>query len=214
MNREIAALGGIRPRSTSPLHPRHRWLRGPVLRRTGETEFRELGSRTILSRNSNPDLPFYWTINPYRGCEFGCRYCYARYTHEFFDRSVDEFERLIFVKREAGRVLRDTLRPGQLSGRTVAIGTATDPYQAAEVHFGITREVLETLAQAPDLILEITTKSPLILRDLDLLREISQTRPVRVHISLTTIDPNPGYSTSIPERYAVGTGRTDRESRR
>ena len=158
------------------------------LRVRPDIEFEVLPAHSVLNRNKNSKLPFYWTLNPYRGCEFGCRYCYARTTHEYLDVAGEEFERRIFVKQGAANVLRETLRPGLLAGKAVAIGTATDPYQAAEVRYGITRSLLEVLAKAPDLTLAITTKSPLVVRDIDLLTEIGRRRPVRVNITVTTLD--------------------------
>ncbi|MEZ4649510.1 MAG: radical SAM protein [Candidatus Eisenbacteria bacterium] len=145
-------------------------------------------AHSVLNRNKNPKLPFHWTLNPYRGCEFGCRYCYARTTHEYLDVAGEDFERRIFVKQGAAEILRATLRPGLLAGKAVAIGTATDPYQAAEIRYGVTRSLLEVLAQAPDLTLAITTKSPLVVRDIDLLTEIGRRRPVRVNMTITTLD--------------------------
>lgn len=159
------------------------------LRPAAQVEYRPWFAQAVLNENPNKSLPFYWSINPYRGCEFGCGYCFARYTHHFLDhRGPDDFERRIYVKLGAGEVLRETLRPGMLKGRPVAIGTATDPYQPAEHHFGITRSILQTLGDSPDLELSITTKSPLVLRDLDLLVPLARRRPVQVNISMTTLN--------------------------
>src|SRR5580704_4774240 len=96
-------------------------------------EFVEMGAKQILNRCSNPQMPFAWTINPYRGCEFGCVYCYARYTHEFLElRDPMDFERRIFIKRKAAEVLERTLARTPIGRDAIAIGTATDPYQPAE----------------------------------------------------------------------------------
>jgi DNA repair photolyase len=89
-------------------------------------EYLQLQVRTILNRCTSPRVPFTWTINPYRGCEFGCRYCYARYTHEFLGLPRwEDFEERIYVKRDAGRLLARELDPGKLRGQHIAIGTAT-----------------------------------------------------------------------------------------
>jgi len=146
--------------------------------------------RSVLNRAPDRGLPFSWTINPYRGCSFGCSYCYARHTHAFLQqRDPRSFERRIFVKLQAGEILRSDLRPGALLGRPVALGTATDPYQPAEARFRITRGILETLSNAPDLDLSITTKSPLVLQDLELLKKIHRRRPLRVNVSIVTLNP-------------------------
>jgi DNA repair photolyase len=125
-------------------------------------------------------------INPYRGCEFACKYCYARYTHEFMEmRDGLDFERKIYVKQHSAWLLRQELkqvRPGQ----SIAIGTATDPYQPAERKFGITRAIMEEFARHEGLSLGMVTKSDLVLRDLDLLREISRKNRFSVHITVTT----------------------------
>src|ERR1700688_4939685 len=113
-----------------------------------DVEFIEMPVRQILNRCDNPRLRFRWTINPYRGCEFGCVYCYARYTHEFLDlRDPMDFERRIFVKRMAAEVLARTLSRTPIGADQIAIGTATDPYQPAERKLGLTRSMLEVFAQ-------------------------------------------------------------------
>lgn len=168
---------------------RARFRSGPALTPfRPAVEYRPLFVNALLNENANKTLPFFWTINPYRGCEFACGACFARYTHEFLEhRRPEEFERRIYVKLQAAEILRESLKPGILKGRPVAIGTVTDPYQPAERHFRITRRILEVLARCPDLELSITTKSPLVLEDLDLLREISRDRKVRVNLSMTTL---------------------------
>jgi DNA repair photolyase len=160
----------------------------PMRTRAG-VEYRPLPCKTLLNESKDDSLPFSWTINPYRGCEFACQYCFARATHSYLDHDPKDFERRIYVKQGAADVLRRQLRPELLQGRTIAIGTATDPYQGAERHFRITRGILETLARIPNLSLTITTKSPLVARDLDLLREIDRQGRVRVNISMTTLRP-------------------------
>src|SRR5215469_6641077 len=140
-----------------------------------DVEFVDMPVRQILNRCTSPRMPFRWTINPYRGCEFGCVYCYARYTHEFLEiRDPMDFERRIFVKRMAGEVLQRTLSRSPIGDDQIALGTATDPYQPAERKFELTRSMLEVFAQVGGINLSITTKSALIARDLDLLKEISR----------------------------------------
>lgn len=161
----------------------------PLDRRAG-VEYFDLVPREILNRVSSPRLPFQWTINPYRGCEFGCAYCYARATHGFFElHDPEQFETRIFVKRQAADRLRRELRKADLRGQTIAIGTATDPYQPAEKRYEVTRSLLEVLNEAEGLSLALTTKSPLVARDLDLLSALDRRHAVEVHVTLTTVDP-------------------------
>lgn len=152
-------------------------------------EFVEMGARQILNRCTNPQMPFAWTINPYRGCEFGCVYCYARYTHEFLElRDPMDFERRIFVKRRAAEVLERTLARTPVGRDAIAIGTATDPYQPAERTFGLTRAMLEVFARVGGIRLSITTKSNLVVRDLDLLKKIHERSELSVNFSLITLN--------------------------
>ncbi|HVB79864.1 MAG TPA: radical SAM protein [Candidatus Binataceae bacterium] len=154
-----------------------------------DVEFIEMPARTVLNRCENPRMPFRWTINPYRGCEFGCLYCYARYTHEFLElRDPMDFERRIFVKRMAAHVLSHTLARTPIGSDPIAIGTATDPYQPAERKYGLTRSMLEVFAQLGGLELSITTKSALVVRDLDLLRAIDSRSKISVNFSLMTLN--------------------------
>jgi len=152
------------------------------------TEYRELAARSYLARCDNPRLPFRWTINPYRGCEFGCKYCYARYTHEFMElRDPDEFEHKIFAKTfDPARFRREIDRLPV--GESVALGTATDPYQPAERRFQVTRRMLEVFAGGAGLRLGITTKSDLVPRDTELLQEISRRHYLTVAQTITTLD--------------------------
>ncbi|MEO8275617.1 MAG: radical SAM protein [Thermoanaerobaculia bacterium] len=163
-----------------------------ALRRRAGVDYFDLLVREILNKSqasAAARLPFDWTINPYRGCEFGCVYCYARGTHSFFEStSAEDFETRIFVKRRAAEKLTHRLRKTDLRGQTIAIGTATDPYQPAEKHFGVTRSLLEVFAGVEGLNLSITTKSPLILNDLDLLTELDRRHAVEVRVSITTVD--------------------------
>jgi len=131
-------------------------------------------------------MPFTWTINPYRGCEFACKYCYARYTHEFMELGDLDFERKIYVKQQAAWLLRRDLRRVK-PGEEIALGTATDPYQPAEKRYEVTRAILEVLAEHQGLELGIVTKSNLVLRDVDLLRRISARNELFVNLTITTL---------------------------
>src|SRR6188474_2794014 len=109
-----------------------------LLEEKRRVEYREMATRRVIGRVSGVRLPFEWTINPYRGCEFGCKYCYARYTHEFMGMEDSAaFEEKIYSKERAAELLRNELR--QDPGGSIAIGTATDPYQPAERLYGTTR---------------------------------------------------------------------------
>jgi DNA repair photolyase len=133
-------------------------------------------------------MPFQWMINPYRGCEFGCKYCYARYTHEFMELHDGAlFENQIYAKQFNATAFREELRRVP-SGDTVALGTATDPYQPAERRFKVTRQILEVFAKEKGLHLGITTKSDLIPRDIDVLQQIATGNYVSVHMTITTMD--------------------------
>ena len=154
-----------------------------------EVEYLSIEVRSVLNRCVSPRMPFTWTINPYRGCEFGCRYCYARYTHEFMGLNRwEDFEEKIYVKRDAARILVRELTPERLTGQSIALGTATDPYQPAERRYGVTRSLLAVMALARDLRLSITTKSDLVTRDIDLLRRIAAKNSVHVNLTVTTLD--------------------------
>jgi DNA repair photolyase len=159
-----------------------------ALESSRQVEFREMPIREILNRCTSARMPFRWTINPYRGCEFGCVYCYARYTHDFLElRDPMDFERRIFVKRGAAATLARTLARRPVGSDAIAIGTATDPYQPAERKFELTRSLLEVFARMGGLDLSITTKSALIERDLDLLVKINTRSGLSVNFSLITL---------------------------
>jgi len=160
----------------------------PLLEAKRTVEYHELPARSLLNRCSSPRMPFQWTINPYRGCEFGCRYCYARYTHEFMElRQPEDFEDKIFAKRFSPRALREELKRVR-AGEDIAIGTATDPYQPAERRFKITGGVVAVLAGLEGHRLSITTKSDLVVRDIDLLQRIARANVLHVNITITTLD--------------------------
>ncbi len=160
----------------------------PTLEAKSRVEYRDLESRSVLNRCDSPRMPFSWTINPYRGCEFGCQYCYARYTHEYMEFDAHAFEQKIFVKQGAASILRRELARGKTKpGESIAIGTATDPYQPAERRYGVTREMLEVLTEARGLDLSITTKSDLVTRDIPLLRAIAEHNTIAVNMTIVTL---------------------------
>jgi len=152
------------------------------------TEYRPLASRTIVNHVvSKRGLPFTHAINPYRGCEFGCKYCYARYTHEFLELEPVEFERKIYFKQNAAWLLEQELKRLK-PGTEIALGTATDPYQPLERKMGVTRSLLEVFARYSGFRLGIVTKSTLIARDQELLREIGKRNRLTVHLTVTTMN--------------------------
>ena len=190
--------------------------RRPVLPVLDEqTDIRYFGTfaKSLLNRPEATGMEF-WSINPYIGCALGCAYCYARYAHGYaFERAamsnpdrVDvtrdyrdmvpwlAFERRILVKENAADVLRKTLRQGSdrhaalIKGESISIGTATDPYQPAERRFGVTRSILEVLAEHPGLRIRIITKSPLVTRDIDVMKRILRHSSLHIHVSLITVD--------------------------
>jgi DNA repair photolyase len=169
----------------------------PLERRARGTEFLSAPVRSVLNTPAATHMPF-WSLNPYVGCEFGCTYCYARDTHRYLVErmggNVEEmpawqaFEQRIIVKPDAAVVLTRTLDPAKLGGTPLVIGTATDPYQPAERQFRLTRQVLEALVPYRGLRIGLITKSPLVTRDLDVLRRLSERHEVTVNISLATLD--------------------------
>jgi DNA repair photolyase len=155
-----------------------------------KVDYLALENRSVLTRCDSPRMPFSWQINPYRGCEFACKYCYARYTHEFMEmRDGLDFERKIYVKKHTRWLLRQELKQVR-AGQSIAIGTATDPYQPAERKFCTTHAIMEEFSRHHGLSLGLVTKSDLILRDLDLLRIIAGKNRLRIHVTITTTDPN------------------------
>jgi DNA repair photolyase len=162
---------------------------GESLREGHEVEYFTLPVRSILNRCvSKREMPFTWTVNPYRGCEFACKYCYARYTHEFMEmRDGVDFEQKIYVKQHAADLLRQELRRVK-PGEEIAIGTATDPYQPAERRYEVTRAILEEFARHEGLELGIVTKSNLVLRDIELLQQIARKNDISVHVTITTLN--------------------------
>jgi len=162
---------------------------GESIREGHDVEYFTLPSKSLLNRCiSNRAMPFTWTINPYRGCEFACKYCYARYTHEFMEmRDGVEFERKIYVKQHAAELLRQELKRVK-QDESIALGTATDPYQPAERRYEVTRGILEEFARHRGFDLGIVTKSNLIVRDVELLKTVARANKVSVHVTVTTLD--------------------------
>ncbi|KQR83970.1 PA0069 family radical SAM protein [Sphingomonas sp. Leaf343] len=145
--------------------------------------------RTIISRNASPDVPFDRSINPYRGCEHGCIYCFARPSHAFHDLSPGlDFESRLFVKPDAAMLLRTELRKPGYVARPMALGTNTDPYQPIEREWRVTRSILEVLAETGHPV-TITTKSDRVVRDLDILAPMAARGLAAVCMSVTSLDP-------------------------
>ena len=152
------------------------------------TRFFEDASRSIITTNDSPDIPFSASLNPYRGCEHGCAYCYARPTHEYLGLSAGlDFESRILVKRDAPTLLSRELSSKAWEPKTLAMSGVTDPYQPVERRLEITRGCLEVLAEARNPV-AVVTKNHLVTRDLDLLAELARHDAVSVAISLTTLD--------------------------
>ncbi|GIO13011.1 radical SAM protein [Cohnella xylanilytica] len=153
-----------------------------------QTVYEPMAAKTVLNAVKAPSMPFDWSINPYRGCQHGCSFCYARSTHAYLGESADDaFQRHIFWKEDASAVLRAQLKRMARSGRLpsyVAIGTATDPYQQLEGKMKLTRGCLEALAEF-GVAASITTRSPLVLRDLDLLSRMPGSS---VNLSIHSLD--------------------------
>jgi DNA repair photolyase len=153
-----------------------------------KTSVQEEKSRTIITRNDSPDLPFDRSINPYRGCEHGCTYCFARPTHAYMGLSAGlDFETKLFAKPDAVEQLKRELSAPTYKPRPIAIGTNTDPYQPIERNYRLMRGVLEVLIETGHPV-SIVTKSSLVLRDLDLLKQLAERDLVKVAISVTTLD--------------------------
>jgi DNA repair photolyase len=152
------------------------------------TEFLIDRTQRIITENDSPDIGFRYSINPYRGCEHGCSYCYARPSHEMlgFNAGID-FETKVLVKPDAARLLRDELACGAWRGEHIMVSGVTDCYQPAERKFRITRSLLEVMLEARQAV-SLITKNALVLRDLDLLRPMAELGLVQVFLSVTTLD--------------------------
>jgi DNA repair photolyase len=149
----------------------------------------EENPKSIIARNDSPDINFDRSINPYRGCEHGCVYCYARPTHAYMGLSPGlDFESKLFIKPNAAALLREELTAPNYIPRTIALGANTDPYQPIERTYRLTRQVLEVLSEFNHPV-GIVTKSALVLRDLDILTSMAERNLVKVALSVTTLDP-------------------------
>ena len=153
-----------------------------------KTEVQVEKPRTAITRNESPDIPFDRSINPYRGCEHGCIYCFARPTHAYMGLLAGlDFESKLFAKPDAAKLLeRELAKPGY-KPRVIAIGTNTDPYQPIEKEWRIMRQILDVLNRANHPV-AIVTKSALVMRDIDILKEMAAKNLVRVSLSVTTLD--------------------------
>ena len=189
-NRAHARLVGIaRLAAASPA--------AETIRKSAERpEYFVLPVKSILNRCDSRRVPFEWTVNPYRGCEFACKYCYARYTHEYMELDGSEFEKKIYVKKDAGPLLAwdvahkysyHSEASGGAQAEHIAIGTATDPYQPAEREYGVTRACLEELAKKEGLSVSIITKSDQIVRDVEVLQRIAERSDLTIDITITTL---------------------------
>lgn len=164
-------------------------------------------ARTIICHNDSPDVGFTWSINPYRGCEHGCIYCYARPTHEYFGLGAGlDFETKLFVKMDAATLLRRELTSEKWAPDVIAMSGVTDCYQPAEKRLRITRQCLEVLAEFRSPV-GIVTKSHLVTRDIDLLGELAKHNAAMVFISVTTLDPD--LSAKLEPRAAAPKRRLD-----
>ncbi|MCZ6604793.1 MAG: PA0069 family radical SAM protein [Alphaproteobacteria bacterium] len=164
------------------------WDDGAATGPAPATQLHEDASRTVIARNNSPDVGFDRSINPYRGCEHGCIYCYARPTHAFLGHSPGlDFETQIYTKPDAARALTAELAAPRYDARPIAMGTNTDPYQPIERWLKITRSILEVLA-AHNHPVTITTKSAGIIRDLDILGEMAKRNLASVALSVTSLD--------------------------
>ena len=161
-------------------------------------EFLHVESRTIINRIPRSSaLPFEYTINAYRGCSHACTYCFARPTHDYLGLGIGrDFDTKIVVKINAPEVLRHEIAPQRWAGHPIAMGTNTDPYQAAEGKYKLTRQIVEILAERGNPF-SILTKSPLVLRDLDILTRAARTAEISVNFSVGTLDTE-AWSRSEP----------------
>jgi len=154
------------------------------------TEYFRDDTKSIITRNNSPDVGFETSVNPYRGCEHGCIYCYARPTHEYLGFSAGlDFESKIMVKTNAPQLLRAELESPRWQPQTLVMSGVTDPYQPVERKLRITRGCLEVLAKFRNPV-AVITKNRLVTRDVDLLRELADCKAVAVNISVTSLDPN------------------------
>jgi DNA repair photolyase len=164
-------------------------------------------AKTVITRNESPDISFDRSINPYRGCEHGCVYCFARPTHAYMGLSPGlDFESKLFVKQGAAELLERELSAQGYSPRTIAIGTNTDPYQPIEREHRVMRSILEVLARANHPV-GIVTKSALVIRDIDILGPMAEKGLAKVALSITTLDPK--LARAMEPRAATPARRLD-----
>jgi DNA repair photolyase len=161
--------------------------------------------QSIVTENASPDIPFRFGLNPYRGCEHGCSYCFARPTHEYLGLNAGlDFETKIFVKENAAGLFRDFLNRPAWAAETIALSGVTDPYQPCERRFGLTRACLEVAAEARQPV-SLITKNALVLRDLDLLGPMAAEGVLHVNVSITTLDA--GLARSMEPRTSTPNAR-------
>ena len=145
-------------------------------------------AHSVITRNNSPDIPFDQSINPYRGCEHGCPYCYARPSHQYLNLSAGlDFETKLFYKKDAAMRLREELNKRSYKCSPINLGANTDPYQPLERKLGVTRSILEVLAESHHPV-TIVTKGSLVVRDIDVLAKLAAERLVKVFVSVTTLD--------------------------
>lgn len=172
-----------------------------------KTEVTTENPRTIIAKNDSPDIPFDRSINPYRGCEHGCVYCFARPTHSYMGLSAGlDFESKLFAKPNAAKLLRKELAKPGYEVKSMAMGTNTDPYQHIEKQWRVTREILEVLEETNHPV-GIVTKSSLITRDIDILSRMAEKGLARVAISVTSLDRR--LSRAMEPRAATPSLRLD-----
>jgi DNA repair photolyase len=160
-----------------------------VVRERGAVRYLELKTRSLVNKCTSPRMPFDRTVNPYRGCAMGCRYCYATYTHEFMGITTpEEFHTTVYTKVGGQEETAHAIASAVRRGERMALGTSTDPYQPGESEFGITRRFLEQVAQHRGARLGITTKGAGILRDLELLTRIHERSSLSIHLSLISVE--------------------------
>ncbi len=145
-------------------------------------------AQSVITRNNSPDIPFEQSINPYRGCEHGCSYCFSRPSHAYVNLSPGlDFETKLFYKKDAAQRLREELNRRGYRPSPISLGSNTDPYQPLEKRLGVTRSLLEVMAECRHPV-TIVTKSALVVRDTDLLQRLAAERLTRVFVSITTLD--------------------------
>jgi DNA repair photolyase len=155
-------------------------------RRADEARYQEVSCRSALNRVTG--MPFRWTLNPYRGCTHGCHYCFARRYHVQFEMNADDdFASVILVKKNLVEILTGELARASWKREVVAVGTATDPYQPIEGHYRLTRRALEALARARTPV-GLVTKGPMVVRDIDILKDVGRAAACTVYMSVPTVD--------------------------